>query len=72
MTWDVLNPGIWVIFGVIGLPVYTLFLGWFLGKPKRYSTVALGMTVFASLVLSLWGGLYAVTMVFRAVFFGGP
>ena len=71
MTWDVINPGIWVIFGVIGLPVYTLFLGWFLGKPKRYSTTVLGMSVFASLVLSLWGGLYVLTMLIRAVFFGG-
>lgn len=71
MTWDVINPGIWVIFGVIGLPVYTLFLGWFVGKPKRYSTLVLGMSVFASLVLSLWGGLWVLTMLIRAAFFAG-
>ena len=71
MTWDVLNPGIWVIFGVIGLPVYTLFLGWFFGRPREYSTTVLGLSLFASLVLSLWGGLYAVTMLIRFIFFTG-
>jgi hypothetical protein len=70
MTWDVLNPGIWVIFGVVGLPVYVAFLGWFLGKPRQYSTSMLGVSVFLSLVLSLWGGLYAITMVIRFFFFG--
>jgi len=69
MTWDVINPGVWVIFGVIGLPVYTIFLGWFLGKPREYSTSMLGVSVFLSLVLSLWGGLYAITMVIRFLFF---
>lgn len=71
MTWDVLNPGVWVIFGIIGLPVYTLFLGWFLGKPREFSTTVLGVSLFASLVLSLWGGLFALTMLIRLVFFGG-
>jgi hypothetical protein len=69
MTWDVINPGIWVIFGIIGLPVYTAFLGWFLGKPREYTTSMLGVTVFLSLVLSLWGGLYTITMIIRLLFF---
>jgi len=69
MTWDVINPGVWVIFGVIGLPVYTLFLGWFLGKPREYSTSMMGVTFFLSLVLSLWGGLYTITMLIRFLFF---
>jgi len=68
-VWNVLYPGVWVIFGVIGLPVYTAFLGWFLGKPRSMSTTVLGMSVFATFVLSLWGGLYAITMVIRLFFF---
>ena len=32
--WEVIPPGMWLIFGVIGLPVYIAFLGWFLGKPR--------------------------------------
>ena len=62
-------PGVWVIFGVIGLPVYTAFLGWFLGKPRDLKTAALGSTLFLALVSALWFGLFQTTMVIRLLFF---
>jgi hypothetical protein len=67
--WDFVAPGVWVIFVVIGLPVYTAFLGWFLGKPKQLSTTFLGLGLFFGLILSLWGGLFTITMVIRVFFF---
>ena len=69
MTWEVLPPGVWLIFGIVGLPVYAAFLGWFLGKPRNIKTSVLGSTVFLSLVLALWGGLFAATMAIRLIFF---
>ena len=68
--WEVIPPGMWLIFGVIGLPVYVAFLGWFLGKPRQLKTSALGVTLFLTLVTALWGGLFATTLVIRAMFFG--
>jgi len=68
--WEVIPPGVWLIFGVIGLPVYVAFLGWFLGKPRDLKTSALGVTLFLTLVTALWGGLFATTMVIRLIFFG--
>ena len=68
--WEVIPPGMWLIFGVIGLPVYIAFLGWFLGKPRELKTSALGATLFLTLVTALWGGLFATTLVIRAMFFG--
>lgn len=62
-------PGVWVIFGVIGLPVYTAFLGWFLGKPRDLKTAALGSTLFLALVSALWFGLFQTTLVIRFLFF---
>ncbi|MFC7071981.1 hypothetical protein ACFQJ7_03720 [Halovenus rubra] len=62
-------PGVWVIFGVIGLPVYTAFLGWFLGKPRDLKTLALGSTLFLLFVSALWGGLFVTTMNIRLLFF---
>jgi hypothetical protein len=62
-------PGVWVIFGVIGLPVYTAFLGWFLGKPRDLKTLALGSTLFLLFVSALWGGLFITTMQIRLLFF---
>ena len=69
MTWEVLPVGVWLIFGIVGLPVYAAFLGWFLGKPRNIKTSVLGSTVFLALVLALWGGLYMTTQVIRLVFF---
>lgn len=68
--WAVAPPGVWLIFGIIGLPVYTAFLGWFLGRPRNYKSLVLGSATFLSLVLSLWGGLYALTMAIRLLFYG--
>jgi len=68
-AWDVMPPGIWVIFGVIGLPVYIAFLGWFLGKPRKLNITVLGSTLFLTMVSALWGGLFATTMVIRFFFF---
>lgn len=67
--WEVIPPGVWLIFGVIGLPVYVAFLGWFLGKPRSLKTSALGVSLFLTLVTALWGGLFATTMVIRLIFF---
>jgi len=69
MTWEFVYPGIWVIFGVVGLPVYVAFLGWFLGKPRTIRTSILGSSVFLMLVTALWAGLFATTMVIRVLFF---
>jgi len=69
--WEVLPPGVWLIFGIIGLPVYSVFLRWFLGKPRDLKTSALGCALFLSLVTALWGGLFATTLVIRVLFFGG-
>ena len=67
--WEFAPPGVWLIFGIIGLPVYTAFLGWFLGKPRNIKSLVLGSATFLSLVLSLWGGLFALTMVIRLLFY---
>jgi len=70
MTWELVAPGVWLIFGIIGLPVYTAFLGWFLGKPRKLATTMLGVSVFTGFVVSLWGGLFVITMIIRLLFFG--
>lgn len=69
MTWETIPPGVWVIFGVVGLPVYAAFLGWFLGKPRDIKATALGTVVFLALTTALWVGLFSTTMVIRLLFF---
>lgn len=68
MTWEVMAPGTWVIFGVIGLPVYTVLLAWFLGYPRNVKSAMMGVTYLVGFIVALWGGLFALTMVIHFAF----
>ena len=63
------GPGTWLIFGVILVPVYAVFLGWFLGRPRNTKTAIMGVVYFVGLVAALWGGLFAKTVLIDLVFF---
>jgi len=67
--WEFAPPGVWLIFGIVGLPVYVAFSGWFLGRPRNIKSSVLGSVTFLALVCSLWGGLFALTMLIRLFFF---
>lgn len=68
MTWQWISPGTWVIFAVIGLPVYTVLLSWFLGSPRDTKKALMGVYYLIGFIASLWFGLFALTMVIRFVF----
>lgn len=61
MTWEFIYPGTWVIFAVIGLPVYTVVLAWFLGKPRTIKTSLMGLSYLIGIIVSMWVGLYILT-----------
>ena len=58
MPHDVVGVGLYVIFGVILLPVYAMIAGWFFGNPMEFRPVgvAAGYLVLLSvvIVLGLW------------------
>lgn len=64
-----IEPGVWVIFGVVLLPVYAIFLGWFLGKPRDLKVTGIGLGYFIGLTVALWVGLFALSMVIKFAFF---
>ena len=51
MTHALEHIGIVVIFGIVMLPVYLMFAGWLVGKPRDFRTV--GMTVGYMLVFTV-------------------
>jgi len=61
--------GTWLIFGIILAPVYVMLLGWFLGKPRNIRKSLLGLSYMVGLTVLLWGGMFAISMVFKYVFF---
>ncbi len=69
MTWELIAPGTWLIFGIIGLPVYTVILGWYFGKPSDVRTATMGLAYLVGLTVLLWTGLFLKTVVIDLVFF---
>ena len=69
MEWIGLPIGRWLLFGIILVPVYGMLLGWFLGKPRNFPLVFRGVAYLLMMVVALWGGLFALSMVIKFVFF---
>lgn len=66
------GPGTWLIFGVIGLPVYTLLFGWFLGKPKDKTATLLGIGYLIGVSSFLWLNLLVITVLIGFIFYNSP
>lgn len=65
MTHEAVSIGLYVVFGVVMLPVYAMLLGWFLSDPQELKrpVIALGwvvglivLVVVGALALSLVAG----------------
>ena len=60
--------GTWLIFGIVLVPVYTLLLGWFLGKPRNLRLSLMGVGYVAGLLAFLWAGLTVMSTIVRLLF----
>jgi len=69
MEWIGLPVGIWLLFGIILLPVYGMLLGWFLGKPRNFRLALRGVAYLLGMIVLLWGGLFALSILIKFVFF---
>ncbi len=63
------GPGTWLIFGIIGIPVYAILLGWFIGSPRDTRTIGLGLTYLVGLTIALWAGMFVLQVLIDLVFF---
>ncbi|MDO8688557.1 MAG: hypothetical protein Q7R39_00845 [Dehalococcoidia bacterium] len=60
--------GTWLIFGIVLLPVYTILLGWFLGKPRNLRLSLLGVGYVIAMASLLWSGLALMSFIARLLF----
>ena len=67
MTWEILYPGTWVIFVIIGIPVYSTVLAWFLGRPRDLGKAMMALTYLVGFITSMWVGVYIFTWVLGIV-----
>lgn len=47
-----MSLGLYVVFGVILVPLYLILLGWFLGEPRDYRTALIGIGFLVVILLS--------------------
>ena len=72
MEWIGLPVGIWLVLGIILVPIYGMLLGWFLGKPRNSSLALRGVVYLLGMTVLLCGGLYVLSVVIKFVFFPTP
>jgi len=66
--YNAIQPGTIVIFGIIFVPLYSVLIGWFAGEPSDAEVGFLGVGILASFIMSLWGGLFVLTVLFGLLF----
>ena len=69
LEWIGLPIGWWLFPGIILVPIYGMLLGWFLGKPRNPRLALRGVAYLFGMIVMLWGGLFALSMVIKFVFF---
>lgn len=57
MAHETIHIGLYIIFGIIMLPVYVMIVGWLVGKPRDYRTVAMTFGYVIAFVAALVVGL---------------
>lgn len=55
--------GLYVLFGVLLLPIYLILLGWFTDGPQDYRTAAIGLGYFAAIAVAILAATVALAVV---------
>ncbi|APX96204.1 hypothetical protein [Natronorubrum daqingense] len=56
MTHSLVHIGLFVVFGVVLVPVYVMLAGWFLGKPRDFRTAFIGLgAILGSIIVLIIG-----------------
>ncbi|MCU4752011.1 hypothetical protein OB919_08445 [Halobacteria archaeon AArc-curdl1] len=63
MAHETIHLGLYVIFGIIMLPVYVMILGWLIGKPRNYRGVAIAFGYIGGFIVLIIAGLLVVGLV---------
>lgn len=60
MAHEALHVGLYVIFGIIMLPVYAMIAGWLIGKPRDYRTVVMTFGYVFGFIVLVVAGLFVL------------
>lgn len=60
MTTGTTTIGLFVILGVVLVPLYVMLSGWFLGKPRDVRTAFIGVGYLVSLVIAVFAAVWVL------------
>lgn len=63
MAHETIHVGLYVIFGIVMLPVYAMIVGWFVGKPRDLRTVGVTFGYLLAFTAALVVGLFVLDVV---------
>lgn len=63
------TPGLWLIFGIVLVPVYVAVIAWFVGDPRDLKTGFMGVGYLVGITLALWVPFYIMTVIIGVIFF---
>ena len=67
MTHEVAHIGLYVIFGIVLLPVYLMLIGWFVGKPQYFRAIALTLGFMITYAVSIILGIFVMGVILSVV-----
>ena len=67
MTHAVTHIGLIVIFGIVFVPVYVMFAGWLVGKPREYRPVGIAFGYLIGFILLTLIGIAVLGTVIGAI-----
>lgn len=63
------NPGTWLIFGVILMPIYAMVIAWFLGKPRDVKTGLMGVVYLVGITTGMWVSMFIGMEIVGLIFY---
>lgn len=67
MTHAMEHIGLIVIFGIVFIPVYAMFTGWIIGKPREYRSVGIAFGYLLGFILLTLIGIGVLGTVIAAI-----
>ena len=63
------NPGSWLIFAVVLVPIYVMVLAWFIGTPRNVPVALRGVAYLVGIATILWVFMLIQTLLIGVVFY---
>jgi hypothetical protein len=61
--------GLWLLFGVVLVPLYVMLIGWFADRPREVRPALIGVGYLVGFTVLMWSGAAAVSFTIGRLYF---